>query len=182
MQGELERLRFQVKSLEQKLWASSDNTKYTQYFILVDTKFKVDPGDEFGRQRAEDYCDQMMLEFADAMNEVVTFNRKTHRWSPDYILGVTVKYVVEFGLGRLKKDGTRGKSGGTVHIHIYLTIIHKSNIQVTQEALANFFLPRILLHFGTKGFVSRPRLIPLNRIEEYMEKSLQRATWKTIER
>lgn len=181
MEGELARLRFENEVLKQKQWASKKTLKYTQYFILVDTKRKCDPNDAFDKQFCIDYCDQIMREFADQIQTLVTFNRKTHSWTGEFIKDVKIKYAIEFGLGRLKKDGTRGKSGGTVHIHIYLTIYHHSNIQVTQEALADFFLPRILLHFGTRGFVSRPRLVPLNRIEEYMEKSFQKAIWKTIE-
>lgn len=181
MQSELERLRFENAVLKQKNWASSSVLKYTQYFILVDTKYKYVPGDPFDKQRAIDYCDEMMRAFAAQIPTLVTFNKKKHFWTPEFIKSVRIKYAIEFGLGRLKKDGTRGLSGGTVHIHIYLIIHHHSNIQVTQEALADFFLPQILIHFGTRGFVSRPRLIPLNRIEEYMEKSFEQATWRTIQ-
>lgn len=179
MQSELERLRFENAVLREKQWSTRRNLKYTRYFFLVDTKYK--PQNEFERQRAIDCCDEMMREFALSLESIVQLNRKTHSWSPEYIQSVSIKYAVEIGLGKLKKDGTRGRSGGTVHIHVYLTIIHFTNLTVTQEALANFFLPRILMFFGTSGFVSRPRLVPMNRIEEYMEKSFERATWKTID-
>lgn len=180
MEKELENLRFENAVLKEKNWARQKTQKYTRYFFLIDTKYKPD-GSAFDRQRAIDYCDEIMREFAQSLNEIVQLNRKTHTWSPEYISDVKIKYAVEIGLGRLKKDGTRGLSGGTVHIHVYLTIFHFTNLTVTQEALADFFLPRILLQFGTKGFVGRPRLVPLNRIEEYMEKSFQQATWRTIE-
>lgn len=178
---ELERLRFENAVLKEKQWASRGTLRYTQYFFLVDTKKKVDASDPFAKQQAIDYCDEIMREFAAQIASVVTFNKKKHYWSPDYIESVKIKYAIEFGLGRLKKDGTKGLTGGTVHIHVYLTIHHRSNIQVTQEALSNFFSPLVLMHFGTRAFVSRPRLVPLNRIEEYMGKSFQQATWKTIE-
>lgn len=179
MQSELERLRFENAVLKEKSWARKSTKKYTRYFFLVDTKFK--PENEFDRQRAIDQCDQMMAEFSQSLQSIVQLNRKTHSWSPEYIDDVKIKYVVEIGLGRLKKDGTRGKSGGTVHIHVYLTIYHFTNLTVTQEALVDFFAPKVLLEFGTRVFVGRPRLIPLNRIEEYMEKSLERAVWRTIQ-
>lgn len=179
MQSEIERLRFENAVLKQKNWASEKPLKYTRYFFLVDTKLK--PRDEFERQRAIDICDEMMREFANALESIVQINRKTHSWSPEWIQKVSIKYVVEIGLGRLKKDGTRGLSGGTVHIHVYLTIHHFTNLTVTQEALAAFFQPRILLQFGNRGFVSRPRLVPLNRIEEYMGKSFESTSWRTIE-
>ena len=181
MEGELERLRFENAVLKEKSWAKRKTQKYTRYFFLVDTKYKPEPGSQFDRQRAIDYCDQMMREFAQSLEQIVTLNRKTHSWTPEYIRDVKIKYAVEIGLGKLKKDGTRGLSGGTVHIHVYLTIFHFTNLTVTQEALANFFLPRILIQFGTKGFVGRPRLVPLNRIEEYMEKSFESAVWREIQ-
>lgn len=179
MQTEIERLRFENAVLKQKNWASKSTLKYTRYFFLVDTKLKAQ--NEFEKERALEICDEMMREFAQSIESVITLNRKTHSWTPQYIQNVSIKYVVEIGLGKLKKDGSRGKTGGTVHIHVYLTIFHFTNLTVTQEALSNFFSPRILLHFGTNAFVSRPRLVPLDRIKEYMEKSFEEASWKTIE-
>ena len=162
-----------------KLWASKKKQHTSAYFILIDTKCR--PSSEFDKQRIIDYCDEIMREFSSMIHALISFNFSSHKWTSDYIDSVSIKYVVEIGPGKLKKDGTRGKSGGTVHIHVYLVIRHHSNITLHWEDLKDFFKPRILHHLGTEtAFVSRPRLIPQNRIEEYMEKTFENAVWKNV--
>jgi hypothetical protein len=113
--------------------------------------------------------------------QYITMNRKTHAWLPEYIDEVRIKYVVELGKGKLKKDGTKGKSGGTIHLHVYLSVYHHSNISLEWEALRDFFEPPMFQYFALKPFISRPRLVQPDRVEEYMEKSFQRAAWQTID-
>lgn len=165
--------------LKTKLWATRKKQHVTSYFILVDTKIK--PQSEAELQRAKEYCDWYMQEFQQSLPTLITFNKPGHLWNSDYINESVVKYVIEVGEGKLKKDGTRGKSGGTVHIHIYIIIKHQSNITLFWEALKNFFKPKILHDFGIENcFVSKPRLVSPNFVEEYMEKSFAKPKWNTI--
>lgn len=178
---EIEQLRWQNAVLREKNWATREKAlKQSRWFFLVSTRYK--PTSEFDLQQKTAYCDEIMREFKEEIGNIITFNRKRHTWTPEFITDVVIRYVVETGKGKLKLDGTRGKSGGQMHIHVDICIFHHSNIALTQEALYAFFQPRIWRLFGIeKPFVSRPRLVPADRIREYMEKSFANAAWTTIE-
>ena len=177
---DIEQLRWQNAVLREKNWATNERKlKQSRWFFLVSTRYK--PTSEIDREQKKQYCDEIMQEFKDEIGQIVTINRKTHSWTPDYINDVVIRYVVETGRGKLKLDGTRGKSGGQMHIHVDVSIYHHSNISLTYEALYAFFQPRIWRYFGIeKPFVSRPRLIPADRVKEYMEKSFENAVWTTV--
>lgn len=180
--SELEHLRWQNSVLREKNWASNPKRKKrSEWFFLVNTRYK--PEDEYDRQRCEAYLDEVMLEFSNAVREgaIIDLNRKTHQWNAEYIDDVRIRYVIELGKGKLKKDGTKGRSGGELHLHVLLTVFHHSNVSLTWEKLVEFFEPRLLLFFGRKPFVSRPRLTGENRTQEYMEKGFEQAEWKVIE-
>ncbi len=180
--SELEHLRWQNSVLREKGWASDpDRKKRSEWFFLVNTRHK--PESEQERKEGEEYIDSVMLEFSDAVKqgEIIDLNRKTHSWDSRFIDDVRIRYVVELGKGKLKKDGNRGRSGGELHIHVLLTVFHHSNISLTWESLVNFFRPRFELFFAKKPFVSRPRLTSENRTLEYMEKGFEFAEWKVIE-
>ena len=177
--AELEHLRWQNAVLKEKNWASDNKKlKRSQWFFLVNSRHKPQPMDG-----SEDYLDALMQDFAVQVKagEIITMNRKTHAWLPEYIDEVRIKYVVELGKGKLKKDGTKGKSGGTIHLHVYLSVYHHSNISLEWEALRDFFEPPMFQYFALKPFISRPRLVQPDRVEEYMVKSFQRAAWQTID-
>lgn len=179
MERSIEDILHENAVLKTKLWATRKKQHVTSYFILVDTKIK--PRSEAELQRAKEYCDWYMQEFQQSLSTLITFNKPGHSWTTDYINDSVVKYVIEVGEGKLKKDGTRGKSGGTVHIHIYVIIKHQSNITLFWEALKDFFKPKILHDFGIENcFVSKPRLVSPNFVEEYMEKSFAKPKWNTI--
>lgn len=176
---ENENLRKQVSILKQKKWATKDDSRTTAYFVLVDTKYK--PQTPAETARAKEYADEWMQDFKASLNNVVTFNKKSHNWDSQYIDDVNIKYVTELGLGRIKLDGTVGKTGKTIHIHIYIKIDHKSNITITQPDLYEFFKSRITYDLGSDNiYVSRPRLIGENRVFEYMTKSFDEAKWSEV--
>lgn len=181
MLSEIEALRFQNSVMKEKLWAKNRKTHRSEWFFLVNTKYK--PTDEYDKTRCEGYLDEIMSDFTNEVREgnIINVNRKRHEWSTDFVEDVRVRYVVETGHGIMKKDGTRGKVGGEIHLHVLLTVIHHSNISLTQEALKEFFAPKILFYFATKAFVGRPRLTTENRTEEYMQKGFEKAVWKQIE-
>lgn len=175
------RLSFENSVLKQKNWAKPDKNRITAYFLLVNTRYK--PETQADVEWATGYCHEMMEQFAREIGTIITFNKKGHSYTPEYITNVRIRYVVELGRGRLKKDGTRGKSGGTIHIHIYLTIWHTSNITVTHDSIVDFFQPLVWAHFGIeKVFVGRPRLIAENNVEQYMLKDTPAGSrWTTID-
>lgn len=162
--AELESLRKELNILKEKTWSSKPGRDaQSNYFILIDTKQK--PNETFTRAILEAICDEFMVIFKDNLSEIVIFNnnkKRKHFFSHDYIRKVGIKYVVEVGF-----------KNGTVHIHIALYIDHNSNITIEQGpiyTIANeFFLNRL----GKKPFVARPRLMTVNRVEEYMTKSNQ---------
>lgn len=177
---ELEQLRWQNAVLKEKQWASNSGLKQSRWFFLVDTRYK--PTGLVDTENKEQYCDEIMREFKNEIGTIITFNRKKHAWLPEFITDCRVRYAVEVGKGKLKLDGTRGKSGGRMHLHVDLTVYHHSNINLPWENLYAFFQPRIFLYFGVdKPFVSHPRLIGQDRIKEYMEKSFGNATWTVID-
>lgn len=174
------RLRHQVDVLTQKNWASNCHEKTTAYFFLVNTRYK--PTDHADAQRCIELCDEIMRVFALEIANLIIFNKKNHNFSSHYIKSVSIRYCVEIGKGILKKNGERGKTGGTVHIHVYVIIKHYSNIKLEYEQLRDFFTAQILEKFGIdKIFLGRLRLVNVNRIEEYMTKDLQNAEWSNIE-
>jgi len=179
--SQVQDLAFQNAVLRNQLWASQRKTKTSEWFFLVDTKHRWD-GTEHDKDQSRAYCDNTMEEFAEQLDagEIVELNRKTHTWTPEYINDVRIRYVCELGNGKLRADGTKGRTGGTFHIHALVTVIHTSNISLEWETLRDFFTPRLQLLFGNKPFVGRPRLTNQNRVVEYMEKGFEEAVWNVV--
>lgn len=176
MDIELNKLRHENNVLKNKLWAKNPG-HVSEYFILVDTKFR--PKTEQERKAVEDYIDQVMREFVTDIHEMIIFNKKGHEWSPDFIDNVEIKYVIEMGPGKLKKDGTMGKSGGTLHFHINVYIEHRSNITLSKPLVEKFFKDFFYYHLGTNAFVN-VRLVNPNYVKKYMTKTLVDPEWKVI--
>jgi len=179
--SELEELRWRDAVIRQKRWASNErNIKRSEWFILVDTKYKPQSAEDFAAAKA--FCDGLMKDFTRELKNgtIVALNRITHAWNSEYIDSIRVRYVVELGLGKLKKDGTRGKTGGTVHIHILLTLLHYTNMSLPYENLQLFFTQPLEYRFGKRPFIGHPRLVKGNRTEEYMEKGFERAEWNEV--
>lgn len=180
MQEELDLLRFQNSVMREKLWASNGKDRVSDYMFLVNTRYKPTSWTDFNDKEA--FCDALMQDFTVAVQEgkIVTLNRKKHAWTTEFIDRIRVRYVVELGKGKMKKDGTRGQVGGYVHIHVRLTIYHRSNITLTWEALKQFFDPLCWREFAEHPFIGHPKLIPMDRVDEYYSKSFTQVQWKEI--
>ena len=183
--SEIERLRWENAVLREKTWASSKEGKLnrSEWFFLVNTRHKPSNGNP-DLERSKEYGDVIMADFAYAVQagHILTLNKKKHTWDSDFIQDVKIRYVTEIGKGKLKKNGQPGNVGGTVHFHVLLTVFHRSNISLEWEKLYEFFQPLIEQYFyQQKPFIGRPKLIPANRIEEYMAKGFEDAAWQTIE-
>lgn len=177
---ELSFLRKENEILKQKQWARKSENRFTRYFFLVDTKIKPNSFEE--RQRTIDYIDEIMREFKIDLGTLIIFNKKNHTWALEFIDNIKIRYVVEEGPGKIKKNGQLGSSGGKIHIHIDLSIWHKSNITLDYAKLRNWFKDKLTYHLGVeRPFISHPRLVHENQIEEYMSKSFYRLDWKKVD-
>lgn len=147
---------------KEKNWSSREGRKAnSNYFILIDTKTKPHPPYTF--EILERICDEFMLIFKNCLPEIVIFNnnkKRQHFYSFTYIKDVAIKYVVELGL-----------KNQTAHIHIALYITHHSNITIEQGPIYDIANEFFMNKLGRKPFVARPRLMSVNRVEEYMVKS-----------
>lgn len=183
--SEIERLRWENAVLREKTWAHGKEGKLhrSEWFFLVNTRHKPANGNP-DLERSKEYGDVIMADFAHAVRagDILTLNKKKHQWNTDFIQDVKIRYVVEIGKGKLKKDGHPGNVGGTVHFHVMLTVHHRSNISLEWEKLYEFFQPLIEQYFfQERPFIGRPKLIPQNRVVEYMEKGFEAAEWQTVE-
>lgn len=181
MQDELQELRWQNSVLREKLWARNGTERVSDYMFLVNTRYRPTSWADFNLK--EDFCDRLMYDFTMAVQqgEIITLNKKKHQWNTDYIDRIRVRYVVELGKGKMKKDGKRGEVGGYVHIHVRLTIYHRSNITLTWESLKQFFDPPCWREFAEHPFIGHPKLIPQDRVDEYYGKSFKEVEWKEID-
>lgn len=180
LRKKIENLMRENAKLKKNNWLSKRTDKKSYYFILIDTKYK--PDSELNKTRAIELCNQWMQEFTRNVKDFFHINKPGDLWNKDYIKNVRVKYVVEVGKGILKKDGSRGKVGGTVHIHIYLMIDHKTSITIVRDKVVEFFSEEVASSLGSdKIFVGGPRLIHPNYIEEYMEKDLIQPEWQVVD-
>lgn len=183
--SEIERLRWENALLREKTWAHgrAGKLRRSEWFFLVNTRHKPANGNP-DLERSKEYGDIIMAEFARAVQagDILTLNKKSHTWNRDYIENVKIRYVTEIGKGKLKKNGQPGNVGGTVHFHVLLTVHHRSNVSLEWEKLYAFFQPLIELYFfQTKPFIGHLKLVPENRVEEYMAKGFENAEWQVIE-
>lgn len=182
LEERLENLEFQLKQVEERLshqgklireknWASSQKLKQSGWFFTLDTKYKPDSPEDV--KRCIGLCDEIMQNnFKSLFAKFIDFNKPGHFWDPKYIESTQIQYCIEIGNHGLKKDGTKSKVGGTCHMHVYSKVSHTSNISLNYSRLYNWWNDENRSIFGLdKGYVSRPRLVQRDRVEEYMEKS-----------
>lgn len=139
------------------------------YFILVNSNTKPDIHET--EESIANKLKKVILYLSENLDEVVHFNVAGHTWSGEHVTDVLVRFAIERGVGRKRQDGSYPVDGGTVHAHIILIIKHKSNITIPRTAIADLLQPELEMYFGKRGFVSPPRLISTNKVEDYMTKS-----------
>lgn len=159
-----------INKLEETLRQKGEGrVRKSVYFILINPNIKPSPNlsEEAIRRELADIINV----FAECLEEVITFNKEGHAYTKEFIKVIRIRYAIEKGYGRRKKDGSYPEGGGSIHAHIVLYIEHTSNITVTHEKINDIFQREFLEVFGKNGFVSRPRLIPQDQTEDYMTKS-----------
>lgn len=163
-------LQKRIDELEEQLRKRGEGkTRMSKYFVVLNSNTRVSAIEsEADLNRKLSYIITYM---ADHLGNVIIFNKDKHGWSKKYIKKVIVKYAIERGEGRRKKDGTYPENGGFVHSHVTVTIQHTSNITMSYEKLRELLEPLFLEYFGKKGFIGKPRLVSTDQTELYMTKS-----------
>lgn len=163
-------MQIHINKLEETLRQKGEGRlRKSVYFILLNPNTKPSPTLSEGEIKQE--LADVINYFADNLSKVITFNKGGHAYTSEYIKTVRIRYALEKGYGRRKKDGTYPADGGSIHAHVVLYIEHMSNITVTQESVSELLQPEFLAVFGKRAFISKPRLIPQDQTEDYMTKS-----------
>lgn len=163
-------LQIHITKLEEQLRKrGTGQVRKTAYFILLNPNVKSSEGLPDSEVRS--LLSDIVKYLADNIESVITFNKSGHSYTTEYIKKIKVRFAMEKGTGRRKKDGTYPEDGGSVHAHVVVYIEHTSNITITYESLAELLEPEFRSSFGKNGFISKPRLIQADMTEEYMTKS-----------
>lgn len=171
-----------VQSLEETLRKRGEGRiRKTAYFILLNPNVK---SSDMPDTEVMSLLTDIVKFMADNMRSIITFNKEGHAYSSEYIKKIKVRFAMEKGTGRKKKDGSYPEGGGCVHAHVVIYIEHLSNITITYESLVELLEPEFMASFGKRGFISRPRLIQADMTEDYMTKSLTYRNgykWETLQ-
>ena len=163
-------MQIHINKLEETLRQKGEGRlRKSVYFILLNPNVK--PSANLDEETIRQELADIIAVFADNLDRVITFNKAGHAYTKEYMKTVRVRYAIEKGFGRRKKDGTYPEEGGSIHAHLVLYIEHTSNITVTQESVSSVIQPEFVAVFGKRGFVSKPRLIQQDQTEDYMTKS-----------
>ena len=126
-------------------------------------------------QYTEEYIKNSLIDIiiylADNLEEAIVFNNPDHEWYKPYIVNVKVRYAIEQGEGRRKKDGSYPDKGGFIHAHVRIEVTHRSNITLSYGRLSNLLQPRFEEQYPKKGWISTPRLVSEDQTERYITKS-----------
>lgn len=176
-------LQIHITKLEEQLRKRGNGQiRKTAYFILLNPNVKVSDG--LSDEEVSNLLSDIIKFLAENIESIIIFNKEGHIYSTEYIKKIKVRFAMEKGTGRRKKDGTYPEGGGCIHAHVVIYIEHTSNITITYEKLVELLEPEFRASFGKNGFISKPRLIQADMTEEYMTKSLTYRNgykWETLE-
>lgn len=143
----------------------------SKWFITLNPNTYVNPSAGVTEDFIKEAIKQIILYLANNLEKVIDLNNPDHDWSTDYIVSVKIKYAIEQGEGRMRKDGSFPSNGGFIHAHVRIEIMHKSNISLSYSKLRALLQPEFMELFGKNGWISTPRLIGEDQSERYMLKS-----------
>lgn len=171
-----------INKLEENLRQRGEGRlRKSVYFVLLNPNVKPGPG--FTEDQIKQELADIIQYLSNNVEDVITFNKSGHIYSTEHIKLVRIRYAIEKGYGRRKKDGSYPEEGGSIHAHLVLYIEHYSNITVTHESLSELLQPEFRAVFGKNAFISKPRLIQQDQTEDYMTKSTTYRNgyeWKTL--
>lgn len=146
------------------------NLKFSKWNILLNPNTHVDNTMNFTEEYIRESLIDIIVYLADNLEDVILFNKSDHGWYLPHIVSVKVRYAIEKGEGRRRKDGTYSEKGGFIHAHVRLEIAHRSNITLNYGRLSNLLQPRFEQAFGKKGLIGTPRLVSEDQTERYITK------------
>lgn len=144
--------------------------KYSKWNIVLNPNTHVDNSINFTEDYIKDNIKQIIIHLADNLEDVIVFNKFDHGWHLPHIVSVKLRYAIEKGEGRRKKDGTYSQKGGFIHAHVRIEIAHRSNISLNYARLSSLLQPKFEQSFGKKGLIGTPRLVSEDQSERYITK------------
>lgn len=145
--------------------------KFSKWNITLNPNTYVNSAFNYTEQYIKDSLVEIIVYLADNLEDAITFNNPDHDWHLPYIVSVKVRYAIEQGEGRQRKDGSYPETGGFIHAHVRIEITHRSNISLAYGRLKRLLEPRFEEAFGKKGWISTPRLVSEDQTERYITKS-----------
>lgn len=145
--------------------------RFSKWNITLNPNTHVDDTMYYTEDYIRESLTEIIVYLADHLQEVIMFNNPDHDWYVPHIVSVKIRYAIERGEGRQKKDGTYPENGGFIHAHVRIEITHRSNISLVYGRLKNLLEPRFEQAFGKKGWISTPRLVSEDQTERYITKS-----------
>lgn len=166
------------EALREKFWSSKGKGKRasSSYFLLINSNYV--PHSAADKEHKTGIFQHFVeRKFARNFSKYITFNnnrvRKGHKYTRKYVNGISIKYVIETGRGRILKGGGVSRNHGKLHAHIAVDIDHNSNISWNYDEYAKLCKDELYQHTAKTPFVARPKLIHRDMVEEYMLKSAE---------
>jgi len=145
--------------------------RFSKWNITLNPNTHVNDSINYTEDYIKTSLTDIIIYLADNLEKVIYFNNPEHEWFQPYIVSVKIRYALERGEGRQRKDGTYPESGGFIHAHVRIEITHRSNITLTYGRLKALLEPKFEEAFGKKGWISTPRLVSEDQTERYITKS-----------
>lgn len=172
----------EIDKLNEKLAQRGHNKQKTStFFLLLNSNEATTNATEVESSRQ--YMTSIVQSLGDNMDKVITFQNGEHGYSKEYVQDINIKFSLEQSAGRKKKDGTYSEYRGQVHAHVLVTVNHKSNVKMDYGKLQELLQPEFDHYYGHNGFVSKPKWIPDQMVEQYMTKSKEYTyghKWKSV--
>lgn len=148
-----------------------DKLKFSKWNITLNPNTYVNNALNYTEEYIKNSLIEIIIYLADNLEQAIIFNNPDHDWYQPYIESVKIKYALEQGEGRRRKDGTYPETGGFIHAHVRIEVTHRSNISLSYGRLKRLLEPKFEEAFGKKGWISTPRLVSEDQTERYITKS-----------
>jgi hypothetical protein len=171
----------EIDKLNEILAKKGHNREKTSMFFFLLNSNEM-PRNQTEKESSFEYMKEIVKSVGDNLEEFVEFKDKSHSFTKEYIKDVKIKFALEQGIGRKKKDGSYSQYAGQVHAHALTTIKHTSNISINNDKLQEFVQERFNYYYGHNGFVG-VKWVPGNMLNEYMTKSKRYENgyeWKSL--
>ena len=172
----------EIDKLNEILAKKGHNRQKTSTFFLL-LNSNDTPKNQTEVESSMEYMKEIVQSIGENLDNLIEFKDKSHSYSTQYIDDVKIKFSLEQGLGRKKKNGEYSEHAGQVHAHALLTVKHKSNITIDRDKLQEFAQEKFNYYYGHNGFAG-VKWVPDDALENYMTKSKRYAEgyeWKKIQ-